>query len=344
MTLVAITTGPDYAEVLVDTLAYGFGDAEFVQCAKVRSFPHLDLVIAGKGASEPPAFWSCAVDGTPSIGDFDALCEAAVEELQELWETTEHKEGRRSLSLVYMVGWSPIRRRFVGLEFSSEVDFRPREVGRDQVFSTPAPGDAPAVPTGPAEWIDLAETIYTEHSVTLDLSQKTMIGGGLILTRVERGSVTQRRIHDLPADDWRFRQMVIGTVHRYGQIGPCMCGSGQPYLVCHLPSFDPDWPCPCLSEKPFAECHRLEPHDPEVFAHWTSHPEDFHRTKDELRANWDRAFPDEPRFEPPQVIDPQAVSRADLLPLLSKPAPQPLLSRADRRAAAREAARAARRR
>jgi hypothetical protein len=343
MTLVAITTGPDYAEVLVDTLAYGFGDAEFVQTAKVRSFPHLDLVIAGKGAAEMPALWSLVVDGTPSIGDFDALCEAAVEELPDLWETVEQKEQRRSCSLVYMVGWSPSRRRFVALEFSADADFQPREVGREEAFCTPAPGDAPAVPTRPAEWIDLAETIYAEHSVTLDLSQKTMIGGGLILTRLERGSVTQRRIQDLPADDWRFRQMVIGTVHRYGQIGPCMCGSGQPYLVCHLPAFDPEWPCPCTSGKPFVDCHRLEPHDPEVFDHWMSHPEDFHRTKDELQTNWDRAFPDEPRFEPPQIIDPQAVSR-DLVSQLRTPAPQPLLSRAERRAAAREAARASRRR
>jgi uncharacterized protein YchJ len=181
----------------------------------------------------------------------------------------------------------------------------------------------------PADWQEFAEAAYAQHSLPLD-KPKTMVGGALMLTRLERDSVTQRRLFTLPDDDWRFRQMVIGTVHPYGQLGPCPCGSGQPYAVCHLPSYDPAWPCPCTSGKAFVDCHRIEPFVPENMNHWVEHAEDFHRTREPLRAAWRARFPDAPEPTPPVIIRPSA----------EMPPPSAVLaSRSERRAAARSAAR-----
>jgi hypothetical protein len=348
MTLIALRTTDRCAEILVDTLSYGIGDAEFLHCGKVRAMPYADLAIAGKGAGEFAALAALLVDGQPSgAPHLDAVDELLRRELPELWADIEGKEGRRAASWIYLVGWSPNRQRFVALEYDSDTDFIPTEVGHDVAFSNPI-ADGLQTPNHDDDWITLGNAVYEQNSLRLDRSQQTIIGGGLILTRIERGSTVQRRIHDLPEDDWRFRQMLIGTVHDYGQIGPCICGSGQPYLLCHLPSFAPDWPCPCLSGKPFAECHRLNPADPKVFTYWTEHPEDFHRTKAGLREAWDRQFPDEPRFDPPEIIKPDQVARA--LPpgllsgLLARRAADPsvpppavvLQSRAERRRAARQ--------
>lgn len=337
MTLIAIRTGPDHAEILSDTLAYGLGDTNFVHCHKVRALPHADMAIAGKGPGEFTAQWTALIDIHPDLGnDLDALDAEARKTLPEIWDEIDNRDGRRSRGWVYMVGWSPAQSRFIAWEYDSDAAFEAREVGRDEVFLNPQPSEDLPEPSDTAAWVRLGERIYQDCSLTLDQSQKTMIGGGLILTRIERGAVTQRRIHDLPEDDWRYRQMLIGTTHPVGQMGPCICGSGQPYMVCHLPAFDPDWPCPCVvSGKPFVECHRLDLADPAVFAHWRAHPEDFHRTQQGLRAAWDRNFPDAPRHEPPQFIKPPEHTAP-----LAASAPAPVLqNRAERRAAARRAGR-----
>lgn len=330
MTLIAVRTGADFAEVLVDTLAYGPGDVEFVHTNKVRTFPHAAYVTTGKGSGSLSAFWGGTLDAHPRLGDnLDAVITSTPKELRALWDVLDddQKTGRAATSWIYMVGWSDKHARFVAYEHNSDRDFEPVEVGRSSAFANPAPTTALPEPTSDADWFSFAEAVYEEHATTLDLRYKNMIGGALWLTRITRDLITQQRIGVLPEGDRRHRQMLIGTVHPIGQMGPCPCGSGQPYLVCHLPTFDPDWLCPCESGKTFVDCgHRLTPASRAVFDHWNAHADDFHRTKDELRANWQREFPYEPRMDPPQIIR----------PVVAGPAlPAPMQNRAARRAAAK---------
>lgn len=340
MTLVAIRTDGDRAQVLVDTLAYGPGDADYEHSNKVRTLAHLDTVIIGKGASFPASELYVHVDTYCQLApDFETMATEAPRFLKQAWEAApEHeRNGRSGVSTTWLVGWSARSGRYVALQYDSRSDFQPREVARGSVLMDPVPPVVPDEPQDDDAWAALGESVYEQCSVALDHRHaQTMIGGGLILTSLSRGRIEQRRLHTLPDDDWRFRQMVIGTVHRYGQIGPCICGSGQPYLICHLPSFDPSWPCPCdhKRERLFVDCHRLTPADPGVFDHWIAHADDFHRTQDELRHAWDQRFPDAPRAQPPQIIKPAST------PLPGSTDPYGvLLSRRDRRAAARAAAR-----
>lgn len=131
---------------------------------------------------------------------------------------------------------------------------------------------------------------------------KTSIGGDLVLTRLERGQAVQRRVHSFPRDDWQMRQMLICSLHPYGQLGPCLCGSGQPYLVCHLRWFPEDRLCPCESGKAFADCHRIGPDTRQAQEHWRRHAKDFRRTRRELAEAYERLRPGENGPPPPRVV------------------------------------------
>jgi hypothetical protein len=325
VTLIAIRTGQTFAEVLTDTLTYSVGEAVFTQSDKVRAFPVLQMAVTAKGPAELGAEWAFQLDrfGPSMVDDLDEVDLIAPQALAQIWAEIEKDPGTRERGWVYNVGWSPSRQRFVATEFDSARDFEPREVGPG-TFSNPAVTD-PA-----PDWRVFGEAAYAECSLVLD-KPKTMIGGALMLTRLEREGITQRRLLTLPDDDWRFRQMVIGTVHPYGQLGPCVCGSGQPYMLCHLPSYNDEWPCPCTSGQPFRECHRIDPFSTDCMNHWVEHAEDFYRTREPLRATWRARFPDAPEPTPlAQVIRPQG----------QMPPPAAVLaSRAERRRSARAAAR-----
>jgi uncharacterized protein YchJ len=308
VTLVAWHITDTYAEILTDTLAYSVGEAEFTQVSKVDLFPHIDLAIAGKGPHELGALWRCevALQAVAAAGGIDQLRDLAELALPAMWQGLEQTDGTRDTGWVWHVGWSRAQQRLVGHEFEIDSEQGLRCTERSGFSSSPALAEPHDPPRSDAEWIAFAEAVYAEHSVAFTVGGKTMIGGDLILTRLEHGRVSQRRIHTLPNDDWRFRRMVIGTVHRYGQLGPCVCGSAQPYILCCLTSaFSAEWLCPCDTGVRFQDCeHRVDPMDPEAMQHWIDQRQDFYDTQDELRARWLKAFPDDPRPVPVALIIP----------------------------------------
>jgi len=328
VTLIAIRIEPDFAEVLTDTLVYS--QVEFFSCTKIETLPHMDAAVTGRGPTDLGHLWSFwRARYFESYADLDELQAVAPAPLQECWEQVEGRDlpgMNRDSAEVFHVGWSRAAGRFVGYSHRSENGFQPERLS--DFTTAPKLQQDREPPTSVADWIELAESIYEESGYAL--AGRCQFGGDLILTRLERGSITHRRIHTIPQDDWRFRQMAIGSLHPLGQLGPCICGSGQPFLVCHMAPIHPQMPCPCPrgrgdEQRPFYDCHRVDPDSAQARQHWTEHPEDFHRTRAELREAWDRQLPDEPRFEPPQIIKPDAVGP-----------PTQGLSRRDRRAAERK--------
>jgi hypothetical protein len=293
VTLVAWHVTDDYAEVLTDTLAYGAGEAELAHVSKVTTFPHVDMLTAGKGPEELGAFWNAevALDTVDPGGGVDRLRDLAMVGLPVIWNGLDRVTGRRGGGMIWHFGWSASQLRFVGDKFEISNDSELRHEHLSGFSSSPALASPPPPPVSDADWIRFVEAVYAEHSYVL--AENTMIGGDLILTRLERGSITQRRIHSLPDDDWRFRRMMCGTVHRQGQLGPCVCGSGQPFIVCCLTTrFSPDWLCPCETGPKFVDCHRVDL-DIAVLRELRRRPEEFWDTQAELRAGWAKVFPDE---------------------------------------------------
>ena len=83
--------------------------------------------------------------------------------------------------------------------------------------------------------------------------------------------------------------MMIGSHHWTGQLGPCPCGSAQPFAACHL-----RWhtgPCACESGRYFADCHRVDPTTAKARRYVRAHAADFYDTQAELVASYRRARP-----------------------------------------------------
>lgn len=113
-------------------------------------------------------------------------------------------------------------------------------------------------PTTDEEWAALAQTIRRDRALAdLYSGLKMYVGGDALLTRLERGSSSTRRLVTFDDDGAEFAQMMAGSLHPVGQLGPCACGSGRPAVDCCLRELD-DQPCPCGSTATFATCCRVE--------------------------------------------------------------------------------------
>lgn len=302
MTLIAVQALRDRAHILTDTLAYSIAGASFIETSKVTVLEASDLAVTAKGPTELAAAWLYELRAHGAGDRLDDVLDRAQDVLPRVWEQLPARQESREQGWLYNVGWSDARQRFVAIEHVASNGFEPVEIGQAGVFTNPGVAAGRKL-SSDGQWVELGKTIYQTHAVRYD-EPKHLLGGRLILTTLQRGSSSHRVLHRFPDDDWSFRKMVIGTLHPLGQIGPCACGSGQPQLVCHLAYALPGWPCPCTSGEPFDTCHRVEITD-DVFRHWATHADDFHRSRDALRAVWRAEYPDDDLQPAHQIIKPK---------------------------------------
>jgi hypothetical protein len=299
VTVVAVTAQPTWAAVLTDSHAYGEGGEVYLVVEKTLVLPSTDMAMTSKGPIGLGEGWKQLLIEEPHLADdIDGWAEVAEEYLPSIWDDIPEPTGTyRAAGRVLHVGWSPCRGRFVAHEFRADNGFRCVDRTDVPVYSAPPLPDAPAAPPhDDAAWAALGMAAYRDCSLDLGRFMRdtqTRIGGDLVLTHLTRGAVRQTVVETIPEHDQQQRQMLIGTVHLYGQAGPCLCGSGQPAMLCHQWK-DGDRPCRCGFGKPFSACHQLTPDDPAVQAHWQAHVEDFHRTQAALAAAWHDVRPDEP--------------------------------------------------
>lgn len=112
-------------------------------------------------------------------------------------------------------------------------------------------------PTETSGWIALAEHARATRS-TLPAATflKTLVGGELHQTRLERGSVTTRTVHRFNDSGDEFAAIMHGTLHPVGQQGPCPCGGEKTYLDCHV-ALEAANPCWCGGPRPLGKCCAL---------------------------------------------------------------------------------------
>jgi hypothetical protein len=307
MTLVVVRVDADAVEVLTDSLVYNPTSVQMAECSKATLYPHLGTVSVTQGAHELSEFWHAAVVGDPTrVRSLDDLDARAAEVLPEAWALLGHREGIREFAFITVAGWSPGRERFTALRYDSRAAFAPEEISG--LFSFPLPANKVGQPPRTdQQWVALAKKAHDRHSLASVMTgRKVFIGGGLVLTRLERGRSEHREIYRFPQGqgnaDWR--RMLVGTLHPLGQLGPCVCGQGQPAAVCHLRWISPDSPCSCESGKTWAECHRIDPDSEQARAYWREHADDFWRWSRGLAAVYRAARPDEDAHPPPVVVPP----------------------------------------
>lgn len=196
----------------------------------------------------------------------------------------------RDSGLVLYAGWSDSQRSFLGYKHDSARDFRGVEVVPGAVEGSPAfAGPLPAVGATDREWAAFAWAQYEAYSLVSMLARggKLYLGGPIVLSELTRGGLEHRQIGCLPMGGWQLRKMLVGSLHPYGQLGPCICGNGKPMTLCHLRRMADTDACPCGEGRPFFECrHYVDPDGPVAAAHWRVYGRDLTRWNDELRESF----------------------------------------------------------
>lgn len=276
MTMICFNVKPDRAEVMTDSLTYNRSGRHMGRSSKVDVLADLNTVVTSYGSHPLGAEWRYLLDNAGQwVDDFDGLDALAEEHLPEVWAEMADYVPDGSEAVVFHIGYSPRHNRFKAYAYPSANGFRCTPLGAGlHVMPAPTSVDSTLAlmvagsevvtldgldPAGLEDWTALAETIHADRSaVPYGTGRKVFIGGDIVHTRLERGAVTQRRIHHIGEDSEGFRRMVSGTMHPLGQLGPCVCGSGETFATCHLPAIA-DQPCVCRSGQSFAECCRIEP-------------------------------------------------------------------------------------
>ena len=235
--------------------------------------------------------------GSTTFDDLaDAAPEALREMWQERTLMAEHRSaiygGDRAVpprSIALAVGYSHRADRFQAFTYSSADDFEPveqrglwvipspltfrpsdieqsrLEATFEETFGDKSPVEAlrslPPVPTPKTDgqWRALGQLVRFQRAVQSDLYSglKMYVGGDALLTTLERGAQTTRRLFTFADSGPEYDQMMAGSLHPIGQLGPCGCDSGERFVDCCLKQIADD-PCPCGSGAgSFAACCRV---------------------------------------------------------------------------------------
>jgi uncharacterized protein YchJ len=188
---------------------------------------------------------------------------------------------------LFHVGYSPSRMAFRAVRSSADDGFTPWDVEGLFVIPSPLavrpsdfeladyvkacaedpiPADAenlahllalpaPRPPETPEGWVGLAIAVRSQRSTLPPVTNlKTLVGGDVHHTHLERGAAVQATVHQFDADDSEELTAVLaGTLHPIGLAAPCLCGSGQPYAACCL-LLAYGKPCRCGSGVAVEEC------------------------------------------------------------------------------------------
>lgn len=270
MTLIAARVTPERIDALTDSLSYGAQMVTLGLCPKVHGFPHLDAVVLVRGPGDLANAWVANL--RHHVGDFDSWDEIAAEQLPVLWQRLDTRAGVGGDGWVMHLGWSESQARFVGYEYASENEWQSSALTDDVVHaSPPAPAINPADDDG---WRTLAADMFATYcSPTAE--RRSLFGADLILSTLERGRATHRRIGGIALTEPAFREALLGTCHPMGQLGPCPCGSGDPFAICCTWLLAQNKPCVCGSGLLFRDCHWIDPTTPAAADYINAHLEDY---------------------------------------------------------------------
>lgn len=288
MTLISIHATQDRAEILTDTAWWRSNLGHIGYTTKVSVLAHLDAVIVSAGSTEigyfARYFGMCAASDALT---FDELVDNAPQWLLAARDNADDS-ARHATAWAFLVGYSHRSESFTAYVCESRDDFTPKPLREPFVTPTPwsmrpsslearharrqweAQGVAPTeiddtlrwwlnqphldTPTTDAEWADLARRVQAERTLGGPASA-IVVAGDALLTRLERGTVTTRKIGDLSLDvnSEAFRQSMAYTDHPVIQLAACVCGSSKIRLNCCLNEAK-DKACACGSGKTFRAC------------------------------------------------------------------------------------------
>ena len=283
MTMIGFATYADHAEFITDSTWYTKYVEQLGVATKHTTINHLDAAVLTQGDSRfGELAKSAARQMACAVTSFDELVAGAPKWLDEMLDET----GRPDPATVFLIGWSEEAQAFRAYVCASEQDFKPLKVNQ---FITPAPWTIrpsglelrrtrayvatahesrqalwPQVediwtrqrpmtpPASTEEWVALAKLTRSQRCVD-DKFAQVLVAGQVFHTRLGRGEVATRRVHDFATDGEELLTMVRNTRHPLGQMQECWCESGKAFRDCHLRCAWEE-PCGCGSGETFEVC------------------------------------------------------------------------------------------
>lgn len=284
MTLLAFATyGRKRAEFITDTAAYNQTAAWTGRCTKHLTLNHIDAAVLNNGPIDfGHMFRAVLLEASPTLATFDELMDGAptlLVDLRKFWRENSPMGPRTDAfyqPTVALIGWSDRAQEFVGYVLSSAHDFEPTipaglwawpmpMTSRPTELELSTLPDDPEYATKREQWRarpprPVPARTEDWRSLAVDVRAQrcsgwagTGVGGDIIHTRLERGSVISRRIHTYAENGEEFAKMIEGTAHPVALARDCHCGSGKPFGECHVSRLLAK-PCPCESGRPYGEC------------------------------------------------------------------------------------------
>jgi len=287
MTLIAFATYGDRAEFITDTASYTRYVESMGRTTKHLTLNHIDTAVLAQGDSLFGDYVQVgALQAGGQAADYDQLVDDSQEWVSRYWCQVRDDAAdpdKISDSAIFFIGWSNRHQAFTAHALDSADGFVPRRIR--SAWVTPSPftyrpsriearrarewmddaDDARTeehmarwqgrpvlqAPGSVAEWVELAKTVRDQRA--LESYLRVIVAGQVIHTRLERGAVTSRVVHEFTDAGEEFQQLIAFTKHPQAQTMPCWCESGKRFVDCHLaPTLDE--PCGCRSGQTFREC------------------------------------------------------------------------------------------
>jgi hypothetical protein len=282
MTLIAFATYGDHAEFITDTASYTRYVTSMGKTTKHLTLNHIDTAVLTQGNSGFGAdVQAGSLQAGGQVANFDEFVETAPRWIREQWEIDSAGHAL-SESAVFLIGWSDQHSKFTVYALASEDNFQPRRISAPWVIPSPWQYRPSRIELGRArdymgdddpnredflglweakpvlqaprsidEWLDLGKTVREQRALTHFM--RVIVAGSLIHTRLDRGSVTTKTIHEFNDAGEEFLQLIAYTQHPQATGMACWCDSGKKFVDCHLaPHMDES--CGCGSKKTFREC------------------------------------------------------------------------------------------
>lgn len=263
MTLIAFHVQPHRADIITDTLSYSSNASEISTGAlKAHPLPQIDAVTLSQGAMELGAVWRYFVN-MQLPPNFDSLEQLAVENLPALGAEIGlpgHMVDPGPAvddAVVFQIGYSADSGRFKASAYSRRQNWQQHDVTDLLVCMPLLISDHDGHPPRSVDqWIALAQRVRNERALA-PIGLKVIVGGEVFHTVLERGAVTQRKVHTFDDTGEEFRRIVAGTDHPDAQLDDCTCGSGRLAVLCH--TWPPGKACNCRSGQQFEDCCKVTP-------------------------------------------------------------------------------------
>jgi hypothetical protein len=144
MSSILMYINDEIALVATDTLVTKKGGEPLSFTSKALYLPHLHTIIAATGLAGISSKWFVRINDDLAVKGFEDLNGVTTQHLQDIYSRID--PAHQSVgTTVYQIGVSEIDGTVHGYTYSSQHDFQPRPLPRNQIGGKPAMGDQPDI-------------------------------------------------------------------------------------------------------------------------------------------------------------------------------------------------------